>query len=110
MERGEVRWYTFKQPDKRRPVLLLTRSSAIQVLHNVTVAPITTTVRHIPSELYLSLTDGMPTECAANFDNIQTIPKTNLGSLITVLSPNQMAQADQAIAFALGMDAFITLD
>jgi mRNA interferase MazF len=110
MERGEVRWYTFKQPDKRRPVLLLTRSSAIQVLHNVTIAPITTTVRHIPSELFLSPADGMTTECAANFDNIQTISKANLGSLITILSPDQMAQADQAIAFALGMDAFLSVE
>ena len=107
MERGEVRWYTFKQPDKRRPVLLLTRSSAISVLNTVTVAPITTTVRHIPSEVFLSPSDGLLTDCAANFDNLQTIPKANLGSLITVLSPDQMTKVDQAIAFALGMDAFI---
>lgn len=107
MERGEVRWYTFKQPDKRRPVLLLTRSSAIHVLHNVTIAPITTTVRYIPSELFLSPGDGLPTECAANFDNLQTVPKANLGSLITILSPDQLAKVDQAIAFALGMDAFV---
>lgn len=108
MERGEIRWYTFKQPDKKRPVLIMTRNSAIPVLHSVTVAPITTTVRHIPSEIHLSQADGMPKECAANFDNLQTIPKANLGSLITVLSPEQMVQADQAIAFALGMDDFIT--
>jgi len=107
MERGEVRWYTFKQPDKRRPVLLLTRSSAIQVLHNVTVAPITTTVRHIPSELFFSPADGLSTECAANFDNLQTVPQANLGSLITILSPDQLTKVDQAIAFALGMDAFV---
>lgn len=52
----------------------------------------------------------MPTKCAANFDNLQTIPKANLGSLITVLSPDQMGKVDQAIAFALGMDAFIVPD
>lgn len=109
MERGEVRWYTFKPPNKRRPVLLLTRSSAIQVLHSVTVAPITTTVRDIRSQVFLSQADGMMTECAANFDNLQTIPQAKIGSLITILSPDQMQNVDQAIVFALGMDAFITI-
>lgn len=109
MERGEVRWYTFKQPDKQRPVLLLTRSSVIPVLNAVTIAPITSTVRHIPSELFLSPADGMLTECVVNCDNLQTIPQANLGALITILSSGQMAKVDQAIAFALGMDMFIAL-
>lgn len=59
MKRGEVRWYTFKAPDKRRPVLVLTRDTAIGFLNSVTVAPITTTIREIPSELYLNQEDGM---------------------------------------------------
>lgn len=105
MERGEVRWYTCKQPDKRRPVLLLTRSSAIHVLYNMITTPITTTMRHIPSEVFLSPADGLSTECVANFDNLQTVPKANLGSLITILFPNQLTKVDQAIAFTLGMDA-----
>ena len=104
MRRGEVRWYTFQAPDKRRPVLILTRDSALSFLHSVTIAPITTTVRDIPSEVYLTREDGLLTECAASMDNIQTVPKGRLGSLITSLSPERMADVNRAIAFALGLD------
>ena len=105
MRRGEIRWYTFKAPDKRRPVLILTRNSAIGFLSALTVAPITTTVRDIPSEVLLTLEDGLVTECAANMDNIQTVPKHRLGSVLSYLSSEEMEEANQAIAFALGLDA-----
>ena len=104
MRRGEVRWYTFSEPDKRRPVLILTRDSAIGFLNAVTVAPITTTLRDIPSEVTLTPDDGLPTECAANFDNLQTVPKDKLGPLIAYLSPGRLEEAAEAIAFALGLD------
>ncbi|MCB0092395.1 MAG: type II toxin-antitoxin system PemK/MazF family toxin, partial [Caldilineaceae bacterium] len=75
MNRGEVRWYTFRAPDRRRPVLLLTRNAAIGFLTNVTVAPLTTNVRDIPTEVFLSPDDdGVPSICAVNLDNIQTVP------------------------------------
>ena len=104
MRRGEVRWYTFQAPDKRRPVLILTRDSAIGFLNALTVAPITTTVRDIPSEVFLSPKDGLRTDCAANMDNIQTVPKRKLGSLIAHLPSERMEEVNQAIAFALGLD------
>ena len=104
MRRGEVRWYAFQAPDKRRPVLILTRDSALSFLQSVTIAPITTTVRDIPSEVYLTREDGLLTECAANMDNIQTVPKGRLGSLITSLAPERMADVKRAVAFALGLD------
>lgn len=103
MRRGEVHWYTFQAPDKRRPVLILTRTSAIGYLTALTVAPITTTIRYIPSEVLLTQQDGLPAECAANLDNIQTVPKANLGPLIAALSSARMEQVDRAIGFALGM-------
>ena len=62
MRRGEVHWYTFQAPDKRRPVLILTRTSAIGYLTALTVAPITTTIRDIPSEVLLTQQDGLPAE------------------------------------------------
>jgi mRNA interferase MazF len=105
MRRGEVRWYTFKAPDKRRPVLILTRDSAIGFLTALTVAPITTTVRDIPSEVFLTPEDGLLTNCAASMDNIQTVPKHALGALIAHLSPGRMEDVNRAIAFALGLDA-----
>ena len=105
MIRGDVYWYTFKAPDKRRPVLILTRTSAISYLNALTVAPITTTVRDIPSEVFLSHEEGLLSDCAANLDNIQTVPKAQLDGLITTLSSLRMQEVNQALAFALGMDS-----
>jgi len=103
MKRGEVRWYTFKAPDKRRPVLILTRSSVIGYLNAVTIAPITASIRNIRSEVFLNQEDGMFTNCVVNLDNIQTIPKAQLGELITSISRVRMEEVDQAIVFALGI-------
>jgi len=109
MKRGEIRWYTFKEPDKRRPVMILIRSDIIPYLGEVTVAPITTTIRDIPSEVVLGVEDGMPRDCAINFDHIQTVQKGKLGALITTLSTDKLAAVDQAASFALslnGLDVF----
>ncbi len=104
MKRGEVRWVTFNAPDKRRPVLILTRSSVIRYLTLVTVAPITTTIRGIGSEVLLTQEDGLLTDCVVNLDNIQTISQAELGDMITILSGIRMAEVDEAIKFALGID------
>jgi mRNA interferase MazF len=104
MKRGDVCWYTFPAPNKRRPVLILTRDSAIAVLNSVTVAPITSTIRGIPTEVLLTADDGLPDTCAANFDNIQTVPKANISAPITHLSVSKMKAAAGAIGFASGLD------
>jgi mRNA interferase MazF len=104
MNRGDVCWYTFNAPDKKRPVLVLTRESAISVLNSVTVAPITSTIRSIPTELLLTEQDGVPHTCAANFDNLQTVPKSNIGDRITRLTSRRMKEAAAAVSFALGFD------
>ncbi|MFH2067030.1 MAG: type II toxin-antitoxin system PemK/MazF family toxin [Pseudomonadota bacterium] len=67
----------------------------------VTIAPITSTVRDIPSEVFLSKADGMPHDCAVNCDHLQTVPKRKIGSLITILSQSKMDDVGQAIRFAL---------
>jgi mRNA interferase MazF len=107
MKRGEVRWYTFKPPDKRRPVLILTRYETIGLLNTVTVAPITTTIRDIPSQVFLSQQDGMLTDCAISADNLQTVSQSKIGPLITHLSPERMTDVKQAINFALGFDSLL---
>jgi mRNA interferase MazF len=101
MKRGEIRWYKFKTPDKNRPVLILTRNSILEYLGEVTVAPITSTIRNIPSEVSLSKSDGMPRDCVINFDHIQTVSKNKIGSLIAVLSPERLKEASEAILFSL---------
>lgn len=105
MNQGDIYWYTFRAPDKRRPVLVLSRSSALVFLTSVTIAPITSTIRGIPSEVTLSFTDGMPGECAVNCDNIQTIARAGIGPFVARLSHDKMRAVRAAIEFALGFDA-----
>jgi mRNA interferase MazF len=101
MKRGEVRWYTFSSPDKKRPVLILSRNSVIPYLGEVTVATITSTIRDIPSEVVLSNLDGMKTDCAVNCDLIQTVSKSKIGAILTSLSHERMRQVRSAVFFAL---------
>ena len=101
MNHGEIRWYKFTRPYKKRPVLILTRDSALEYLGEVTVAPITSTVRNIPTEVFLSKADGMPRDCAVNCDHLQTVSRGKIGPLITSLPPAKMVHVGRAIRFAL---------
>lgn len=103
MRRGEIRWYKFNTPDKKRPILILTRNSIMEYLGEVTVAPITTTIRDIPSEVFLSKNDGMPRDCVINFDHVQTVSKGKIGSLITTLSLEKLKAVRDAILFSLDL-------
>jgi len=102
MKRGEVRWYRFPQSDKKRPVVILTRDSALEFLREVTIAPITTTVRNIPTEVLLTRADGMPRDCAVNLDHVQTVSKNRMGPLIATLSQAKVKELRLALLFALG--------
>ncbi len=103
MKRGEIRWYKFKASDKKRPVLILTRNSVLDYLGEVTVAPVTSTIRDIPSEVFLSEQDGMTNEYAINFDHLQTVSKGKIGSFITTLSQEKLEKVYNAIHFALDL-------
>ncbi len=103
LKRGEVRWYKFAAAAKQRPVVILTRDSVLEYLGEVTVAPITSTIRDIPAEVALSKADGMPKDCAINCDHLQTVSKAKIGPVITALPPDKIKQLRSAIAFALGL-------
>ena len=100
--RGEVRLYRFSPPDKQRPVVVLTRPSATAYLSAVTVAPITSTIRGVPSEVCLTEADGMKNSCAINLHNVVTVSKANLGRRVATLSPERMKEVCVALGFALG--------
>lgn len=102
MRRSEICWYRFAHPDKKRPVLILTRDSVIEYLSEVTVVPVTSTVRDIPSEVLLTPADGLSRECAVNCDHIQTVSKSKIGGVIATLSPGKMREVAHAVRFALG--------
>ena len=104
IERGEVRLYRFDTPDKARPVLILTRAEAVPYLAKVTVAPITSTIRGVASEVVLDVADGMKNPCAANLHNIVTVAKTGIGRRIAKLGDDKLIQVCRAIAFSLGCE------
>jgi mRNA interferase MazF len=103
--RGEVRLFRFPAPDKERPVLILTRGSALDYLSRVTVAPITSTVRGVPSEVVLGREDGMKRVCVVNLHNLVTVPQASVGRRLVQLTPQRLREVCAALAFALGCDA-----
>jgi mRNA interferase MazF len=103
--RGDVRLYRFALPDKQRSVVVLTRESSVAYLSTVTVAPITSTIRGVPSEVALDETDGMKTRCAANLHNVVTVSQQRLGKRVARLSNTRMGEICAALRFAIGCDA-----
>ena len=103
--RGDIRLYQFAPPDKKRPVLVLTRDSAIAYLSTVTVAPITSTIRGVPSEVALSEEDGMKAPCAVNVHNAVTISQQRLGKRVARLGSSRMSEICAALRFSLGCDS-----
>jgi mRNA interferase MazF len=102
--RGDIRLFRFPEPDKQRPVLVLTRDSIIDRLSRITVAPVTSTIRGVASEVVLGPDDGMKDACAINLHNIVTVPKTGLGRLVVSLDARRLDQVCAAMAFALGCE------
>jgi len=102
--RGDIRLYQFAPPDKRRPVVVLTRDSATLYLSTVTVAPITSTIRGVPSEVILNEEDGMKAPCAVNLHNAVTVSKSRLGPRVAQLSSLRLREICSALRFSLGCD------
>jgi mRNA interferase MazF len=104
IERGEIRLYHFSAPDKTRPVVILTRGSSIGYLARLTIAPITSAIRGVPSEVVLGPDDGMKQPCAVNLHNVMTVPKADIGRRVTQLDPERLREICRALAFALGCE------
>lgn len=102
MKRGEIRWYSFRLPDKRRPVLILTRDSVISRLNEIVVVPATRTIRGIASEVVLTAEDGMPAACALNFDHVSLAQRDRIGALICNFPEPLWPDARRALLIACG--------
>jgi len=100
--RGEIWSYRFKSPDKRRPVLILTRAEVIPLLHTVMVAPVTSTRRGAPSEVAVGAEEGLKRDSAVNLDHVQTVEQNRLIGFIGTLSDAKMRQVCSALAIATG--------
>jgi len=104
VRRGEIWWAELAPPAGRRPVLLLSRNEAYLVRELITVAPVTTRMRHIPVEVPLGPEDGLPRSCVANLDVITTIAKRSLKEKLVALSPEKLKAVETAIHFAIGLE------
>lgn len=104
INRGDIRLYSFPKPDKPRPVLVLSRQSALGYLGTATVAPITSTIRGVPSEVVLTEEDGMKKPCAANLHNLVTVSQERIGPRVASLAPKRLAEVCTALRFSLGCD------
>ena len=104
LARGDVRLYRFARPDKIRPVVVLTRDSAVRYLTKVSVAQVTSTIRGVPAEVVLDEDDGMKGPCVVNLHSIATVPQSELGRLVAQLSADRMDDICAALRFSLGCD------
>ena len=104
MIRGEIRWYTFRLPDKRRPVLVLTRDEVIDRLNEIIVAPVTRTIRGLRAEVLLTEDDGMPAACAVNFDHLSLGQRDRFGAVLCTLPEHLWPEARRALLTACGFD------
>lgn len=102
VNRGEIWQYRFKVPDKRRPVLVLSRQEVIPLLHTVMVAPITSTRRGAPSEVPVGANEGLKHDSAVNLDHIQTVERARLVSFVGSLGAAHMRHVCRALAVATG--------
>ena len=101
MRRGEIWWADMGPPSGRRPVMLLSRDDSYSVRSLVIVAPITTKIRGIRSEVLLDIEDGLPRKCVINLDNVTTILRSKLQSRITTLNTKKIKGAEDALCFAV---------
>lgn len=102
IHRGEIWLFGFDPPDKRRPVVVLSRQRVIELLQTVIVAPVTSRIRGLPSEVRLGVDNGLKTESAVNLDHVQTVSKRQLRHFVGSLTPAQMTEVCRALGVATG--------
>jgi mRNA interferase MazF len=107
VSRGEIWQFAFPKPSGRRPVLVLTRGDMIDRLNTVTVAPVTSTVRNVPSEVIVGVEAGLKHVSAINLHHVATVPRAGLRSYVGTISPEAMDQVRDALLFALGFSEYL---
>ena len=102
MRRGEIRWYTFRIPDRRPPVLILTRNEVVNRLNEIIVVPATRTIRGLTTEIMLTPADGMPVACALNFDHVSLAQRDRIGPVLRTLPDTRWPEVRRALLIACG--------
>lgn len=104
VSRGEIWRYRFSSPDKKRPVLILSRQDVIGLLHTVMVAPVTSTIRGAPSEVVVGVSEGLKHQSAVNLDHVQTVEQARLEGYVGQLGREKMSKVCRALAVAVGCE------
>jgi mRNA interferase MazF len=102
IERGEVWFYVFSKPDKRRPVVVISRQEVIELIDTVMVAPIRSRIIGAPSEIVVGVAEGLKQESAVTLDHVQTVEKRKLRTYVGRLAPVKMTALCRALAIAVG--------
>jgi mRNA interferase MazF len=102
--RGDIRWFRFASPDKRRPVLVLGRPDVLASLSQIPVVPISTQMRGLPWEVALGPEDGLPSPCVLKPEWIRIVERPQLGPLIAQLGEARLPAVRQALIKVLGLE------
>ena len=98
ISRGDIRWFRFEAPDKRRPVLVLGREDVLPSLAQVPVIPLSTQIRDLPWEVRLSIIDGLPGDCVLKPEWIKTVERTSLGPWDRDISRDALERGGHRVA------------
>ncbi len=102
LKRGEIWLYTFKAPDKRRPVLIISRQAALRFLRTALIAPVTSTIHGSPAEVLVGVAEGLKHPSAVNLDHVQTVEQSLLHQFIGTVDADTMRRVCRALAVATG--------
>jgi mRNA interferase MazF len=104
IDRGDIRWFRFAAPDKRRPVLVLGRADILPSLSQLPVIPLSTQTRKLAWEVSLSTQDGLPAACVLKPEWIRIIERRDIGPLIATLPESRWAEVKAALLNVLGLE------
>ncbi len=104
VNRGEIWRLDLQRPDKRRPVVVISRPALIPLLHTVTVAPVTSTRRGAPTEVAVGADEGLKQDSCVNLCHLFTVPRRQLRGFVGTLGPEKMREICRALAIATGCD------
>ena len=102
--RGDIRWFRFESPNKRRPVLVLGHQDVLNSLTQIPVIPLSTQIRDLPWEVRLGEADGLPTESVLKPEWIKSVDRTSLGPQIATLPANRWTEVATALLYVLGLE------
>lgn len=102
ISRGEIWMYRFALPDKRRPVLVLSRQAALDRLRTAVVAPVTSTIHGLPSEVIVGVAQGLKGKSAVNLDHLYTVDQNDLKSFVGALDRGALSHVCRALGIAMG--------